>query len=385
MSVKLNNSCKSIAIVVGEHSGDMLGAGILQHLQQVYPNAKFCGIGGQLMQKYNFTSFFPLERLCVMGFIEPLMRIFEIIKMQRFLIKYFIKERPDIFISIDSPDFCLPIAAKLTKNGITCVHYVSPTVWAWRPKRIFKIKRSVSHMLLLYPFESEIYKKHNISHTVVGHHLADRIVPQPLDKKQSRDKLAIDINAKVVALMPGSRKSVMKNLAPSFIETAEILGKNYSSEIIFVVACANKEREKEFINLAKNSEISFKTIVNEASCVLKASDSVLLASGTATLEAMFLRCPMVAAYKVSKLTYLIARMLIRVKHVAMPNILAGKEVVPEFLQTNINPVAMAAKIWQYLTDVNIKNDLFNTYEHLHADLKCNSNKTATEAIINLLK
>lgn len=373
-----------IAMVAGEISGDILGAGLIQSIRKRYPNASFEGIGGPLMLEQGFKSHVPMERLSVMGLVEVLGRIFELIGIRRRLKKHFIKTRPDVFIGIDAPDFNLGLELALRKKGIKTGHYVSPSVWAWRQKRVFKIARAVDLMLTLFPFEAKFYKAHQVAVKFVGHPLAD-LIPIRIDKNSAREKLNIHANGKIVALLPGSRGGEIAYIGQSFLDAARWLYQ-HDSNIQFLLPYVNEARKEQLealiVEHAKDLPI---TLINgQSRDVMAASDVVVLASGTATLEAMLLKRPMVVAYKVSRITHYIMKRLLKAPFISLPNLLANKELVPELLQDNARADLIGQSVLDRLDEEKSK-EMRVAFEGLHHELKRNASEEAASAIVDLLE
>lgn len=314
----MNNAKKlHIALCVGEKSGDLIGAPLLAELQQRFPNARFSGVGGKEMAALGFNSLVPLEKLAVMGLVEVLGRLPELWRLRRRLLNYWGDNPPDLFVGIDAPDFNLPIARQLKQRGVKTVHYVSPSLWAWKSWRIHGIKKSVDLMLCLFPFETEIYRHHQLPAICVGHPMRDRL--QPIDMDKARQLLHLPLGAKILGIFPGSRASERQRLAPIFIATAQRLEK----ENYLILSQPGADLPEEFLVKDAASEL-----------LMAACDLLLLKSGTITLEAALLQRPMVVAYRVHGLTALIARILLKIKRFALPNILLGRELVPELMQEN---------------------------------------------------
>jgi len=372
------------AIVAGEDSGDILGADLIAALKKRYPQAIFEGIGGRRMKAQGLISLFPLERLSVMGLFEPLKRLPELLHIYTCVKKHIIKYRPTVFIGIDAPDFNLRLEKALKAKGITTVHYVSPTVWAWRPNRIKTIKRSVDLMLGLFPFEKLIYEQNKIPMEYVGHPLADNI-PLSSDKEEAKRKLTLDPHKKYIALLPGSRRQELHHLLVPFIQTALWL-RNQDPSLEFITACVNGEREQQWKEVLKAfPDLNVHLYLNRSVEVMAASEVVLLASGTASLQSMLVKRPTVVAYKMSRLTYYLAKQLIKVPYISLPNLLANKALIPEYIQDQVAPEKLGEKIWGYLTDLEGNQTMMQEFEKLHHVLKKNAGQSAASAIAALIK
>ena len=372
-----------IGMVVGEASGDILGAGLMQAIQRRYPNARFEGIGGERMLTLGFNSFFPQERLAVMGLVEPLKRLPELLRIRKTLINHFIDNPPDVFIGIDSPDFNLTIEGKLKAAGIPAVHYVSPSVWAWRQKRIIKIANSVDLMLTLLPFEARFYEEHKVPVTFVGHPLADDI-PLDTDKAEARNKLGLSEQGKLIALMPGSRGGEVKLLGPVFWQAAQWLQARYP-EIQFVVPAANAQRRQQIeVQLAEQGDLPLTLIDGQSHEAMAAADAVLMASGTTTLEAMLLKRPMVVAYKLAALSFAIISRMVKSKYFSLPNLLADKPLVPELLQKQVTPEALGETLLGYLQQNEQAQQMTDAFYELHHQLRCDASEKAAQAVLALI-
>jgi lipid-A-disaccharide synthase len=373
-----------IGIVVGEASGDILGAALMVELRKRYPNAEFSGIGGPRMLELGFHSYFPQDRLAVMGLIEPLKRLPELLRIRKFLREHFTDNPPAVFIGIDSPDFNISLEGALKNKGVKTVHYVSPSVWAWRQKRVFKIARSVDLMLALLPFEAAFYEKFNVPVQFVGHHLADEI-PVDVDKYQARRELGIPEHARVVALLPGSRASEVERMGSLFMHSA-IFCLEQDPELLFYIPAANSDRYRQ-LHLQLNDYVDFPlNLVNGNSHkVMAAADVVLLASGTVTLEAMLLKKPMVVAYKMAPLTFRLLSWLIKSPFISLPNLLANKQLVPELLQDNATPEKLSAAIINYFENPDETQQLCETFAQMHGILKRNASERAADAIAKLIE
>lgn len=376
--------CITFGIVAGEASGDILGAGLIRSLRKRYPNARFAGIGGEEMMAEGLQSLVPMERLSVMGLVEVLGRIGELVRIRRRLLDFFLTTPPAVVIGIDSPDFTLAVERRCRKAGIPTVHYVSPSVWAWRKKRIFKIAKSVDLMLTLFPFETDIYHQHNIPLVFVGHPLADRIPMRP-DTTQARADLGLELDKPVLAILPGSRGGEVERLGTLFLEAARWLQQRIP-DLQLIIPCANREREKQIRGITEALELSLPvTIVQGRSReVMAASDVVLLASGTATLEAMLLKKPMVVGYRLSDFSYKILSRMVQAPHVALPNLLARRELVPELLQDAATPEALGAAALSQLEDTSKREQLIDAFTELHLTLRQNADEQAAKAVAALL-
>ncbi len=320
-----------IGVLAGEASGDILGSRVVQALRRHCPDLVVEGIGGPLLIEQGLDSLFPMERLSVMGFVEPLKRLPELLRTRGAVFEHFRSHPPDLFLGIDSPDFNLALERKLRAWGIPTAHLVSPTVWAWRQGRIHKIARSVDLMLCLFPFEPAIYHQHGIDARFVGHPLADEVPLEP-DQLAARQSLGIAPDARVLALLPGSRGGEVSMLAPLFLETAKSLLPRFPG-LQLLIPAANAARMAQLRELVAASGLNDVTLVDGRSReVMLAADAVLMASGTATLEALLLKRPMVVAYRMAPMSWALVRRLVTTPFAALPNILAGERLVPEFIQ-----------------------------------------------------
>ena len=373
-----------IGMVAGEASGDILGANLIKSLKARYPNAEFEGIGGPLMLDEGFKSQVPMERLSVMGLVEVLGRIFELIGIRRRIKNYFLSKRPAIFIGIDAPDFNLGLEEKLRKAQIKTSHYVSPSVWAWRQKRVYKIARAVDLMLTLFPFEAGFYRDHNVRVKFVGHPLAD-IIPLANDKLEARGKLGIAESETLVAILPGSRAGEVKYIAESFIEAARYI-REARSDVQFVIPCVNKDRRDQIQALVNEhgADLPIRLIDGQSRELMAASDFVLLASGTAALEAMLLKKPMVVSYRVAWLTHAIMKRLLKVPFVSLPNLLAGKELVPELLQDAAEPKRIAEAALKLMSP-EVSAPIVSSFDALHQSLRLNASEEAADAIVEVIE
>jgi len=372
-----------IGIVVGEASGDILGAALMTALRKRFPDAEFSGIGGPRMLALGFHSFFPQDRLAVMGLVEPLKRLPELLKIRRFLRDHFISQPPAVFIGIDAPDFNLTLEGDLKEKGIPTVHYVSPSVWAWRQKRVLKIARSVDLMLTLLPFEAKFYEQHQVPVAFVGHHLADEI-PLQIDQKAARESLHIAPDARVVALLPGSRSGEVERLGTIFMQMAALCFAR-DPTLQFVIPAANADRYRQLhLQLSSFVDYPIQLVNGRSQLVMSAADVVVMASGTTTLEALLLKRPMIIAYKVAGLSWAILSRIVKTPFVGLPNLLAGKKLVPELLQAQATPQNLADATMSYFEHPEETQALRDTFYQMHETLRRDASERAAEAISELI-
>ncbi|MBR9885500.1 MAG: lipid-A-disaccharide synthase [Oceanospirillales bacterium] len=376
-----------VGIVAGEASGDILGAGLMRALQARYPQIEFEGIGGELMLDAGCKSLYPLERLSVMGLVEVLGRVPELLRARKRLVQHFIDNPPDLFIGIDAPDFTLGMERKLKAAGIPTVHYVSPSVWAWKRKRIFKIKQSTDLLLTLFPFEAEVYTPTQQNLRYVGHPLAD-LIPRQLDMEAARlaYRSEIPAEAQLVALLPGSRGSEIKYLARPFLETARWL-QSKRADLHFVLPAANERRYQQLRELidADFADLNLQLVLKGSREVMAVSDAILIASGTATLEACLLRKPMVVAYRMAGLTYAIYSRMIKSRWISLPNVLAGEEMVPEVLQESVTPDILGPLVLNALEDSDYRARIDRVFTQIGDELRQNASERAADAVSELLE
>ncbi len=375
-----------IGIVAGEASGDILGSGLLRALQQQLPDTEFKieGIGGELMQAQGCRSLYPLERLSVMGLVEVLGRLRELLAIRRRLKAHFIASPPDLFIGIDAPDFTLGLEGSLRAAGIPTVHYVSPSVWAWRRKRVEKIKHSTDLMLTLFPFEARFYEANRQAVRFVGHPLAN-MIPEQVDMVAARAQLGIREDI-VIALLPGSRGGELKYLAEPFLQTARWLQQRLGN-IRFVLPAANDRRYEQLAALieAKYQDLNLTLLRQQSRDAMAAADVILIASGTATLEATLLKKPMVVAYKMAGLTYAILSRLVKSPWISLPNLLANESLVPEILQQEVRPDVLGPEVIKALEDQAHRRRLEQVFQRIQADLRQDADQKAAQAVIELLE
>jgi len=373
-----------IGIVAGEASGDLLGAGLIREMLAQKPDLHFEGIAGPKMIDEGAKSLYPMDRLSVMGITEVLGRYLELRKMRSDLIRHFIQKKIDLFIGIDAPDFNLGVEQQLHAAGIRTVHYVSPSVWAWRQYRIKKIARSTDLMLTLFPFEASFYQEHGVPVEFVGHPLAD-MIPVDSDKLAARKLLGLPEDKRIIALLPGSRSNELEFLGKNFLQIASYCNSK-NRELHFVVPLANPERKKQFeAILAEFQEILPLTLIDGFSReVMAAADVVLLASGTAALEALLLKRPMIVTYRLAPLTYWIAKRLVKLKHYSLPNLLLSRPLVPEFIQDDIVVENVGDKLLEYIVDQQACQSVIEEFNNIHLLLKKNASRQAATAILKLV-
>jgi lipid-A-disaccharide synthase len=374
---------KCFAMVAGEASGDILGAGLIKALKAQYPDARFVGIGGPKMISEGFETLYPMDRLSVMGLFEVLGRLSELLKIRKQLFKTLKDLKPDVFIGIDAPDFNLALERKFKESGIKSVHYVSPSVWAWREKRVFKIKKSVNMVLCLFPFEVEFYKKHDVPAVCVGHTLADTI-PLETSSDDARAKLNLDTSVPVVAMLPGSREGEISRLGNVFLQSAELITKKIPN-VQFVIPAANEQRKQQLENMLLEHDMENVLLLDGQSHeAMSAADTVLMASGTATLEGMLLKKPLVVSYILTPLTAFLVRKMLKQPFVSLPNLLAGKELVPEILQEDATPENLSQAVIGFLLNEQSSENLKQAFNEIHMTLRLDADKAAAAAIKGLL-
>ncbi|WP_417660183.1 lipid-A-disaccharide synthase [Pseudomonas sp.] len=369
-----------VALVAGEASGDILGAGLIQALKQRHADVEVIGIGGPLMEAEGLQSIFPMERLSVMGLVEVLGRLPELLKRRRHLLRDLIAAKPDVFIGIDAPDFNLDLELKLRRAGIKTVHYVSPSVWAWRQKRVLKIREACDLMLTLFPFEAKFYDEYQVPVRFVGHPLADAI-PLQADRKAARETLDLPLDGPVVALMPGSRGGEVSRLGSVFFDAAERL-RNLRPGIQFVVPCANPQRREQIEQMLAGRDLPLKLLNGQSHLALAACDAVLIASGTATLEALLYKRPMIVAYRVAPLTFKILSRMVKSPYISLPNLLAERLLVPELIQDAATPEALA-QLLAPLVDDGHEQTL--GFDQIHRTLRCDASVQAADAVLELIE
>ncbi|WP_417312727.1 lipid-A-disaccharide synthase [Ectopseudomonas khazarica] len=367
-----------VALVAGEASGDILGAGLMQAIKLRHPDVEFIGVGGARMEAEGLTSYFPMERLAVMGLVEVLGRLFELLGRRRQLARDLIAAQPDVFIGIDAPDFNLGLELKLRRAGIRTVHYVSPSVWAWRQKRVLKIREACDLMLTLFPFEAQFYDAHQVPVRFVGHPLADAI-PQHADRAAARDALDLPHDEAVVALMPGSRGGEVARLGELFLDAAIRL-RALRPGIRFLLPCATPERREQLEQMLAGRDLPLTLLDGRSHEVLAACDAVLIASGTATLEALLYKRPMVVAYRVAPMTYRILKRLVKSPYISLPNLLAERLLVPELIQDAATAGALAQTVAPLIDGGQVQTEGFDV---IHRALRRDASVSAADAVLKL--
>ena len=375
-----------IAMVAGEPSGDLLASHLIAALKERLPDAVFFGIGGPKMQGHGFDSWWPMEKLSVMGYWDALKHYREIAGIRRQLKKRLLDLKPDIFIGVDAPDFNLGLEGNLKAAGLRTIHYVSPSIWAWRGGRIKKIGRAVNRVLALFPMEPPLYEKERIPVTYVGHPLAD-IIPMQTSKKAVREKLALPRDYPIFAMLPGSRHGELEMMAETFVQTAKIIFERFLPNAVFVVPLATRATRLQFeaaIYRQQATDVPFRLLFGHAQDALGAADVSLVASGTATLEAALIKRPMVITYKIAKLSYWLMKRMAYQPYVGLPNVLAGRYVVPEILQDEATPENLAEALIKLYEDKENAEAVEEAFTDMHWQLRQNTAEKAANAVIECL-
>ncbi len=372
-----------IALVAGEASGDILGAGLIRAIGEQHPDVTFEGIGGPLMLAEGMRSEVAMERLSVMGLVEVLGRLRELLGIRRTLAQKWLANPPDLFIGIDAPDFNLSLERTLREGGVPTVHYVSPSVWAWRRGRLKGIARSTDLMLCLFPFETHFYAEAGIDARFVGHTLADQLPLEP-DVAGARARLGITDNEPRVALLPGSRGGEVKLLAPLFLQAAKAC-LAAKPGLRFLLPAANDSRYEQLAALLTTMRLPVQLLRGQSRDAMLACDAVLMASGTAALEGMLLKKPLVVAYKMAPLSYAIISRLLNVPYVSLPNLLADAPLIPELLQDQATPDALAKALLKQLDDGAHRQALCQRFSELHQQLRRDASHEAAKAVLELVQ
>ncbi len=375
-----------IAMVAGEASSDLLASHLIKALQRHLPDAEFFGIGGPKMQAVGFKALWPAEKLAVHGYVDALKNYRELSGIRSSLLDLLKKDPPAAFIGVDAPDFSLWLEKRLKDRGIPAIHFVSPSIWAWRKGRLKGIARAVSHMLCLFPFEPELYRAAGVPVSYVGHPLAD-VFPLAPNREAMRETLQISPGGPVFAFLPGSRQSEVRNLADTYIATAALLHERHPGAR-FLVPLATRETRllfEEALRRHAHVDVPIRILFGHAVEAMIAADVVLVASGTATLEAALLKRPMVITYKIGKWSYRLMRRLAYLPWVGLPNVLAGREVVPEVLQDAATPQALADALDGWLADPARVADLTKVFTDMHLQLRQDTAAKAAAAILPYLQ
>lgn len=373
----------TIALVAGETSGDILGAGLIRELKARVPDARFVGVAGPLMQAEGCEAWYEMEELAVMGIVEVLGRLRRLLHIRSDLTKRFTELQPDVFVGIDAPDFNITLEGNLKKQGIRTIHYVSPSVWAWRQKRVFKIGRSTDLVLAFLPFEKAFYDRFNVPCRFIGHTMADAMPLEP-DKNAARATLGIAPDAKCLALLPGSRGAEVEMLSADFLRTAQLLRKRWPGlEVVVPLVNAKRREQFEKIKAEIAPELHVHLLDGKAREAMIASDAALLASGTAALECMLAKCPMVVGYRMKPFTFWLAKRLVKTDYVSLPNLLAGRELVKELLQNECEPIGLACALEPLLEDGAVSHQMHETFRELHQQIRCNADQQAADAVLEL--
>ena len=385
----MNKKNPTIALVAGEVSGDILGAGLIHQLKIHYPQARFIGIAGPRMLAEGCESLVDMEELSVMGLAEILKHLPRLLKIRNNVIQTMLREKPDVYIGIDAPDFNLGVELKLKANGIKTIHYVSPSVWAWRQNRIHKIAKATHQVLAFLPFEKAFYDKFNVPCRFVGHTMADAVPLKP-NRIEARQRLNLDANQRYLAILVGSRGSEVAFLTEPFLQTALLLKQRFP-DLQFLVPLVNEKRRAQFeaIKAQVAPNLAMHVIDGNARQVLIAADAALLASGTAALEAMLCKSPMVVGYKMKALTYCLAKRLVKSKYISLPNLLADEMLVPEMIQEECDPALLAEKLAVYFSTeeaaLEHRRVLIQRFTDLHRLIQCGADQQAAQAVIDLLE
>jgi len=370
-------------MVAGEASGDYLAAGLIRALREQQPDVQVEGIGGPLMAGEGARLRYPMDTISIMG-VDGLARsLLKILRIRRALRDHFVSNPPDVFVGVDVPDFNLSLERRLRRAGIPTVHYVSPTVWAWREYRVARIRRSVDLMLTLFPFEADYFRQRAVPVSFVGHPLADEI-PETIDRQAARAELGVDAGT-IIALLPGSRVSELERLGRLFVDVAASLTASGRRDLCFLAPFISSATREYFQNLVDRHapDLPIHLLESRSRQVLAASDLALLASGTAALEAALHKVPMVVTYKVSWFTSLMVRMFARVRHFSMPNHLLEQPIVPELMQSEATVEAIRAQMERYLDDEALRRETERTLSRIPAMLRCGANRNAAREVLAL--
>ncbi|QDW65759.1 lipid-A-disaccharide synthase [Luteimonas granuli] len=375
------------ALVAGEASGDLLGAGLVERLRERHPDAEFAGVGGDAMRAAGMETWHDAGELAVMGLSEVLVHLPRLLRLRRGLLRRILDWKPDAFIGIDAPDFNLGLERRLKARGLCTVHYVSPSVWAWRQGRASKIGRSVDRVLCLFPMEPPIYARHGVDARFVGHPMADAMPLNP-DRRGARAALGVDQDAPILAVLPGSRLGEIERLGPAFLQAAALVAERVPGLEVLVPAAnaACREALERLLPAPGATAPQLRLLDGSARTTMVASDVVLLASGTATLEAMLAKRPMVVGYRISPTTHAIVKGLglLKVDRYALPNVLAGETIAPELMQDDCTPLKLADAVLAWFSDPPAVEALEPRYRALHMELRRDASREAAAAVSELL-
>ena len=384
-----NKSNPIIALVAGEVSGDILGAGLIRALKVKYPNARFVGIAGERMIAEGCETLVDMEEIAVMGLAEIVKHLPRLLKIRKMLVETMSAQKPDIFIGIDAPEFNLYVEDKLKAQGIKTVHYVSPSVWAWRQKRIYKIARATDLVLAFLPFEKAFYDRFNVPCHFVGHTMADSIPLKP-DRHEACNVLNIDEKQRYMAILVGSRSAEVELLSEPFLQTALRLKEKFP-DLKFLVPLINQKRRQQFEQFKAHlaPDLDMILLDGNARQAMIAAEVTLLASGTAALECMLCKSPMVVGYRMKPLTYFLAKHLVKTPYISLPNLLADEMLVPEMIQEDCTAEKLTEKLTPYLEQdesaVQNRHVLIQRFTKLHQQIQCDADKQAAQAVIDLLE
>lgn len=381
-----SDQMQRIGIIANEASGDLLGAELIKAIRHQQPNTIFYGVAGPRMQAQGCHSFVAMEQLSVMGLIEVLAHLPRLWQIRQQLLTQFLNDPPHVLITIDAPDFNLPLAATLHRTGIKTIHYVSPSVWAWRPNRVKQIRTAVDCLLTLFPFEQDFLQRHRVPACYVGHPLADQI-PLHTEQHAARQVFGLTQAKPIIAILPGSRRSEVQRLAKPFLETAQRLVSIYP-QIAFIIPVVNQQLQQLFSQAIGQwgTGLPLTLLQQQSHQAMQAADLVLTASGTATLEALLFHRPMVVGYRLHPLTYSILNnlKLVKTPSVVLANLLADEPLAPEFLQHHCQPEQLATAIRHLLEDTLLQQRIQQHYQQIHQQLRCNASERAAAAVLRIL-
>ena len=372
-----------VGIVAGEASGDNLAAGLIKAIRERVPDAQFEGVAGPRMKEVGCIELFSMKELAVMGLVEVIRHLPRLLSIRRQLRRHFLANPPDIFVGVDAPDFNIGLELSLRQAGIHTLHYVSPSVWAWRKKRVRKIARSVDCMLTLFPFEEHFYTEQKVPARCVGHPMAD-LIADDVDRAEARSHIELEHNGPVVALLPGSRVGEIRRMAADLLEAAAWCYQR-RDDIHFVVPLANYECRLAFDEVLAtiDTKLPLSLLNGKGLEAMASANAVMLASGTASLECMLLKRPMVVAYRLSPTTYRIARLMVKTKYFSLPNLLADRPLVKELIQDEVTPAAIGREVLAMLEDPQRTEELAQIFGSIHRDLRRDANRVAADAVLEL--